>query len=156
MLSIHVIYSGIVLCLCLANERWRYIITSFLIDLAHTQSPCMFLKLPQYIWRIFRKDIEISGKISLGISNNLKSCFGWRLAADEIMCFQSYHYLIVALWRHNTTYVWVNIGSDNDLTVPNHYLNQYSIKIIGCMVFNFTEYAQHQICWQNIYLRLSF
>ena len=29
-------YAGIILCMRPANERWRYIVTSFLIDWAHT------------------------------------------------------------------------------------------------------------------------
>ena len=33
--------TGIILCMCLANERWHYIVTSSLIGWAHTQNdPC--------------------------------------------------------------------------------------------------------------------
>ena len=34
--------AGIILCMCPANERWRYIVTSYLISWAHTQNdPCV-------------------------------------------------------------------------------------------------------------------
>ena len=37
-------HSGIILCICPANERWRYIVMSPLIGWAHTQNdPCTFV-----------------------------------------------------------------------------------------------------------------
>ena len=41
-----VLYSGIILCIGLANERWRYIVTPSLIGWAHTHTDPYVLTCP--------------------------------------------------------------------------------------------------------------
>ena len=47
---VNYMYAGIILCMCAANERRRYIVTLFLIGCAHIQSdPCVWSSSPSRV-----------------------------------------------------------------------------------------------------------
>ena len=48
-----VLHAGIILCMCSTNERWRYNVTSSLIDWAHSQNdPCSWLCRVDSYWAV--------------------------------------------------------------------------------------------------------